>query len=1020
MSTKRAAGGGRSKLGGTALSRLRFSCQASPCNDSFRSDNLKIHYLNTVKFDSKGVPLHPNSDAFKQLKDKHKVHTLFFHDNGYSLSKLPPLGRPIIVEASVFNYFSRNEGESSTKKSRNDESEKEIEDSDNVLSLIDNTTEDGNVIEEDHISVADIVNNASGDVLEEDNVEHDVVVEAHNSTDELQNIDLDYNSNQRDVGKAATMDDDNRLAELISDKLARRLGIEENETIKSIISESLGTDEGAESLMDDNWIECEDYFRCEICLHVDVLDVPRHILKDKKGNFGTVNKNQKKYHIKETMILHQNNPVHTWCAKRLKQLAADKAKAEEVNLKAATLVATNAAFCLKTFGSAKDFVRENDKDNLTEGLIPAFKNDGSQEFFSYRDIYFLKLSDAIKNHFKENVDSFSVTLDKVTHQRISYTVIITYFFSGGRIYSLLNSVHKMNSNDYNSNETAQMVARVLIETLGLSLEGLKQRMHHFTYDGVYCSPEERLHGGGGLSLCDKFGELLGLQPGEISGNHDMSHNLQLAYSDVFNHDRKGDKKMKKIINDVYSVMSDYNSGQAGSIFMEAAMKLNHVVLANKGRNKTRFVRSDFRGLQTYMTNIPTLYSIQGEVFKECNDSLNITRAKVAEKFMANLSDGNTLASLVGYSQFLEIYVECSLTSQHAQKFPTSIIQAVLKLEGQLESLASSWVWFDSNLKFGRFGAPSVIISDLLSGTYKPYIDRPTATRNIIGPNIYRNECLRQQENIIAAGVCQEDLEELLNWDPPIAHVGPSGDSEGIPVTGFSRIDLMNVENHMKDLASDLHGQLSQRVRMWPLLLSALEGLGGDLSWVDDECNFNENTLQKLTNIISDLTGPAKDQFDVVSCLPAYKVFVKFARDQFIVNGNELEVTWKLFWAKYNSNEMYVTFIQLFEHIQVKSYSEALCETVGSLMKIHHGRCRNVHPVNFNKELFLRFNLPPLHVMKKRLIPDVVQVKLQEEKKMFVSKTARKGMLKFGNLSSSVGNFRVKEEEASHLPLSLFD
>ena len=88
-------------------------------------------------------------------------------------------------------------------------------------------------------------------------------------------------------------------------------------------------------------------------------------MKDKKGNFGTINKNQKKYHIKETMILHQNNPVHTWCAKRLKQLAADKAKAEEVNLKAATLVATNAAFCLKTFGSAKDFVRENDKDNLT-------------------------------------------------------------------------------------------------------------------------------------------------------------------------------------------------------------------------------------------------------------------------------------------------------------------------------------------------------------------------------------------------------------------------------------------------------------------------------------------------------------------------------------------------------------------------------------------------------------------------------------------------------------------------------
>ena len=47
----------------------------------------------------------------------------------------------------------------------------------------------------------------------------------------------------------------------------------------------------------------------------------------------------------------------------------------------------------------------------------------------------------------------------------------------------------------------------------------------------------------------------------------------------------------------------------------------------------------------------------------------------------------------------------------------------------------------------------------------------------------------------------------------------------------------------------------------------------------------------------------------------------------------------LFWVKYNSNEINITFIQLFEHIQVKSYSlVSLCETVGSLTKLHHGRC----------------------------------------------------------------------------------
>ena len=64
---------------------------------------------------------------------------------------------------------------------------------------------------------------------------------------------------------------------------------------------------------------------------------------------------------------------------------------------------------------------------------------------------------------------------------------------------------------------------------------------------------------------------------------------------------------------MYSVMADYNTGQAGSVFQEAAKQMNHVVLMNKSRQKTRFVRCDMRGMQTYMINLPTIYGIQGEV-----------------------------------------------------------------------------------------------------------------------------------------------------------------------------------------------------------------------------------------------------------------------------------------------------------------------------------------------------------------------------------------------------------------------
>ena len=118
-------------------------------------------------------------------------------------------------------------------------------------------------------------------------------------------------------------------------------------------------------------------------------------------------------------------------------------------------------------------------------------------------------------------------------------------------------------------------------------------------------------------------------------------------------------------------------------------------------------------------------------------------------------------------------------------------------------------------------------------------------------------------------------------------------------------------------------------------------------------------------------------------------------------------------------EMYENCIELFQFIQTKSYSEAICETVGSIMYIHHGHGRNIHPVNFNKEIYLRLNLPPLHTMKKSLIPSIVMDKIDVEGKEYVSRTTRKEKLKFAQLSASVGNFRLREEDKSHLPISIF-
>ena len=191
-----------------------------------------------------------------------------------------------------------------------------------------------------------------------------------------------------------------------------------------------------ETVANDNWLESDNYFTCESCCSLSVLEIPHNLRGIKKSNFGIVSKGQAKFHWRKALILHENNPLHMWCMKKRKELAENKLKETEVNLKAATLVATNAALCLKTFGSSVDFVRLNDKDNLTEGLLI----------------------------------------------------------------------------------------------------------------------------GGGLSLCNNVAKVLGLEPGDITGNHDMSHNIQLVYTDVFKHERTGDSKIKKIIDEVYFVMADYNTG----------------------------------------------------------------------------------------------------------------------------------------------------------------------------------------------------------------------------------------------------------------------------------------------------------------------------------------------------------------------------------------------------------------------------------------------------------------------------
>ena len=54
---------------------------------------------------------------------------------------------------------------------------------------------------------------------------------------------------------------------------------------------------------------------------------------------------------------------------------------------------------------------------------------------------------------------------------------------------------------------------------------------------------------------------------------------------------------------------------------------------------------------------------------------------------------------------------------------------------------------------------------------------------------------------------------------------------------------------------------------------------------------------------------------------------------------------------------------------IRSFSEAVCEIVGSVINQHSGKNSTLQPHYFSIEMYLRWNLGPLHFLKK-LIEDV--------------------------------------------------
>ena len=110
---------------------------------------------------------------------------------------------------------------------------------------------------------------------------------------------------------------------------------------------------------------------------------------------------------------------------------------------------------------------------------------------------------------------------------------------------------------------------------------------------------------------------------------------------------------------------------------------------------------------------------------------------------------------------------------------------------------------------------------------------------------------------------------------------------------------------------------------------------------------------------------------------------------------------------------FTNFIDLFQTVQIRSMSEAVAESVGSMMVSHCGRGRYLQPKNFSKELYLQFNLPPLH-LSDNLIERVMSKRNRQCYRKLDDSNQMSKLV--STISASNFNYRNRESQTVRLPL----
>ena len=280
----------------------------------------------------------------------------------------------------------------------------------------------------------------------------------------------------------------------------------------------------------------------------------------------------------------------------------------------------------------------------------------------------------------------------------------------------------------------------------------------------------------------------------------------------------------------------------------------------------------------------------------------------------------------------------------------------------------------------------------------------------------------------------------------------------IPIDDWSVDVEIDVEIHLQEVCSKLVEMFERRDKAPPLAMEAVRVFNRNkFEWLDEEeevvdaCEgegeaasstgapFSEgegqgeaghstdslhpsSNLSKAREILQKLKGksPVNFQEQWEGVVEGYLEFSKLASQ---LSGASLELKYQKFKQEKGSQRKTKIFCLYFEWLQLKSFSEAFAETVGSIMVISTGKGKHCQKENLGKNICLNFNLPPMHILNLNFVPEIAK-ELMKSKRFFrkldVLAPSRIKLLKNSSLSASLHNFRKgKEETRMRLPLRLF-